>query len=103
MKQSALHAPLTHTSPLPQLVPVAAVDQFVVDDDGVHTWHAFAGFVAPAAYVVPEIRQTAWHAPLEQSSPAPQLVPRGALDHAVVEAPGVHTWQAFAGLEAPEA
>jgi hypothetical protein len=47
MKQSAWQAPLTHTSPLPQLVPVAAADHAVVDALGVHTWQAFAGFVAP--------------------------------------------------------
>jgi hypothetical protein len=47
MKQSARHDPLTHTSPLPQLVPAAASDQAVVDALGAQTWQAFAGLVVP--------------------------------------------------------
>ena len=42
-------------------------------------------------------------APLEQSLPPPQLLPSAALDQALVDALGVHTWQAFAGLTVPDA
>jgi hypothetical protein len=37
-----------------------------------------------------------------QRLPSSQVVPSVALDHAVVEVAGVHTWQALAGLMVPE-
>ena len=95
--------PLTQTSPAPQLVPLPEVDHAVVDAVGVQTWQAFAGFVAPAAYVAPPMSHSETQPPLTQISPAPQLVPVAALDHALVDAPAVHTWQAFAGFVTPEA
>ena len=73
----------------------------MVDALGVHSWQALAGFVAPDAYVVPLMSQSATHAPLTQISPAAQLAPVAAFDQAVVEELGVHTWQAFAGFTAP--
>jgi hypothetical protein len=38
-----------------------------------------------------------------QTMPLPQLVPVGAVDHAVVDVVGVHTRQALFGLSAPGA
>ena len=102
MSQSAAHAPLTQISPAPQLVPVVTFDHAVVDDAGVHTWQAFAGFTVVEEYVTPAMSQSAAQAPLTQISPAPQLVPVVTFDHAVVDDAGVHTWQAFAGFTVVE-
>ena len=101
--QSAAHAPLTQISPAPQLAPVATFDHALVEDAGAHTWHAFAGFTVVVGYVVPAMSQSAAHAPLTQISPAPQLVPVATFVHPLVDVPGVHAWQAFAGLAVPDA
>ncbi len=101
MKQSATHAPLLHTSPAAQAVPLGSLDHVVVEVDGVHTWQAFAGFTVPAGMSTPPMKQSATHAPLLHTSPAAQAVPLGSLDHVVVEVAGVHTWQAFAGFTVP--
>jgi hypothetical protein len=68
-----------------------AADQAVVDDAGVQTWQAFAGFGVPDEYVLPPMSQSERHAPLTQIWPAPQLVPVLTFDHAVVDDAGVHT------------
>ena len=49
MEHFALHVPVWQRRPPPQLWPSDFVDQAVVDDVGVQTWHAFAGFTAFAA------------------------------------------------------
>ena len=94
---------MTQTTPAPQLAPLAETDQVVVDEEGAQAWHGFAGFTAPEAYVVPAMKHSVTHAPLPQIWPAPQLVPAGTSDHALVEDAGAHTWQMFAGLGAEEA
>ncbi len=48
MKQSARHAPALQTWPAPQALPFGSFDHAVVDDVGVQTWHALAGFTVPA-------------------------------------------------------
>src|SRR5580704_10152149 len=101
MKQSAMHDPLLHTSPAAQLVPLGSLDQFGAEVAGVQTWQAFAGFTVPAGMRTPPMKQSATQAPLLHTSPAPQLVPLGSLDHVVVEVAGVQTWQAFAGFTVP--
>jgi hypothetical protein len=49
MKQTFAQAPLLHTCALagqfPGSVPSGSLDHAVVEVDGVHTWHAFAGFI----------------------------------------------------------
>jgi hypothetical protein len=103
MKQSATHVPAEQTSPLPQVVPVAVFDHVAVDAEGVQTRHAFVGFTVPDAYKVPPMKQSATHAPDEQTSLLPQLAPFPAFDHAVVELAGVQTRHAFAGSTVPDA
>jgi hypothetical protein len=43
-----------------------AVDQAVVEDEGVQSWQAFAGFTVPDEYVVPPMSQSERHEPLTQ-------------------------------------
>ena len=76
------------------------MDQAVVEELGVHTWQAFAGFFAPEGNAVPPMKQPAPQVTPVQISPAPQLDPRGAVDQAVVDFGGAQTWQGFAGLVA---
>src|ERR1700678_3499871 len=101
MKQSARHAPLLHTSPAAQLVPLGSFEYVVVDVDGVQTWQAFAGFTVPAGMRTPPMKQSAMQAPLLHTSPGAQLVPLGSFEYVVVEVAGVQTWQAFAGFTVP--
>src|SRR5580698_5926362 len=101
MKQSVTQAPLLHTLPLAQLVPLGSFEYVVVEVAGVQTWQAFAGFTVPAGIRTPPMKQSATQAPLLQTSPLEQLVPFGWLDHVVVEVAGVQTWQAFAGFTVP--
>ena len=77
------------------------MDHAVVDEVGVQTWHGFDGFALPEAYVTPPMMHSARHAPPAQTSPAPQLVPVAAFDHAPVDDDGAQTRQAFAGSAAP--
>jgi hypothetical protein len=44
-----LHAPASQTSPEPQLVPLAAVFQLVVEVPGRQVWHESNGLAAPLA------------------------------------------------------
>src|ERR1700679_2838643 len=101
MKQSALHAPLEHTSPDAQPVPSGSLDQVVVEVAGAQTWQAFAGSTVPAGMRGPPMKQSATQVPLLHTSPDAQLVPSGSLDHVVVEVAGAQTWQAFAGFTVP--
>ena len=80
MKQSAVQAPLLHTSPAAQLVPLGSFDQVVVEVAGAHTWQALAGFTVPPGMTTPPMKQSAAQVPLVQTSPAPQLVPLGSLE-----------------------
>jgi hypothetical protein len=48
MKQSDVHVPLLHTSPVAQPVPSGTLDQVVVEVAGVQTWQTFIGFTVPA-------------------------------------------------------
>ena len=43
----ALHAPVLHTFPEPQLVPSARLLHIVVLVPGWHVWHELAGFAVP--------------------------------------------------------
>jgi hypothetical protein len=49
------------------------------------------------------ITQALVQAPPLQSSPPPHARPSGSLLHAVVELPGVQTWQALFGFTVPPA
>jgi len=77
------------------------VDHVVVLVPGWHDWHAFAGFVAPLAYVAPPITHCVPHAPLEQTCPLPHAVPSDALVHADVLVAGSHAWHVFVGFAEP--
>jgi hypothetical protein len=102
MKQPDAHAPLAHTWPVPQLVPPATFDQAVVELLGVHAWQTFPGLPVPELYRVPLMKQSDAHAPPAHTWPAPQLVPLATFDQALVDALGVQSWQAFAGLRVPD-
>ncbi len=52
------HVPLWHI-PSGQLVPSLWLDHVVVEVAGVQSWHAFAGFAAPAGTSVPPMKQSA--------------------------------------------
>ncbi len=86
-----------------QTVPLLAFDHVVVEIDGAQAWHAFAGFVAFAAYNLPPMKQSATHDPEEHTTPLPQLAPIVTLDHDVVELEGVQTWHALDGFAVPAA
>jgi hypothetical protein len=49
------------------------------------------------------MKQSATHAPDEQTSPVPHVVPFPAFVHVVVELAGAQTWQAFDGFVALDA
>jgi hypothetical protein len=72
----------------------------VVEELGVQTWQAFAGFLAPEGNAVPPMKQPAPQVVPVQISPAPQLDPSGAVDQAVVDLGGTQTWHALAGFVA---
>ena len=103
MKQSARHDPALHTSPVAQDVPSGSFDHVVVDEAGVQTWQALAGFTVPPGMSVPPMKQSATHVPELHTSPVAQLVPSGSLDQLIVEVAGVHSWQASAGFAPPDA
>jgi hypothetical protein len=62
-----------------------------------------AGFTVPAEYSVPLMKQSGVQLPPLHTSPEAQYVPFDAVDQAVVEVDGVHSWQAFAGFAVPDA
>jgi hypothetical protein len=47
MKQPAVQLEALHTTPAPQLVPLALLVHAVVLDPGVQSWHALPGLAAP--------------------------------------------------------
>jgi hypothetical protein len=90
---TAWHVPEEQVSFEPQVVPSGSFDQVVVLIAGLQTWQASAEFTSPEGYNTPPIKQSATHAPEEQTSPEAQEVPAGWFDQVVVLLAGVQTWQ----------
>jgi hypothetical protein len=85
-----------------QVVPSGALGFEHMPLFGLHvpaTWHAS---LAVQVTGFEPVQTPAWQVSLcVHALPSSHAVPFAALDHAVVEAAGVHTWQAFAGFAAP--
>jgi hypothetical protein len=92
-----------HTSPVPQLAPLATFVQAEVLDPGWQLWQELAGLGAPAAITRPPMKQPETQLVPLQTSPVPHDAPSARPDHPVVLPAGWQVWHALAGSGVPAA